>query len=121
MLANLGLSYALTKQLPLAEDALRQANASPRADSRARDNLALVLALEGKFPEAEAVNRRDMSAQAAAANVQAIRQMIAQNESWRDLQTGAKSNSAKQAHAKTTSPDAASPPASPLALGQPPA
>lgn len=126
VLSNLGLSYALTKQLPLAEDALRQANASPRADARTRDNLALVLALEGKFAEAEAANRRDMSAEAARANVQAIRQMIAQNESWRDLQTGAKSNGArpngaKQARAKTNHSDATSPsPASPLALDQPP-
>jgi Flp pilus assembly protein TadD len=109
VLSNLGLSYALTKQLPFAEDALRRANASPLADARVRDNLALILSLEGKFAEAEAVSRRDMSAQAAAANVQAIRRMIAQNESWRDLQTGAK----VQRH------DASQAPASPLALGQP--
>src|SRR5271170_2959170 len=48
VLSNLGLSYALTKQLDLAEDALRQAAASPRADTRVRQNLALVLALDGK-------------------------------------------------------------------------
>ena len=108
VLSNLGLSYALTKQLPLAEDALRRASNSPQADARVRNNLALILALEGKFAEAEAVSRRDMSAQAASANVQAIRQMIAQNESWRDLQTGA----------KTKHPDA-SPPAAPLAPDQP--
>ncbi len=94
-LSNLGLSYALTKQLPLAEDALREASASPRADARVRNNLALILALEGKFAEAEQVSRQDMSAEAASANVQAIRQMIAQNDSWRDLQTGAKAKRAK--------------------------
>ena len=33
---NLGLSYALTKNSPLAEEALRQAAASPRADARVR-------------------------------------------------------------------------------------
>ena len=32
VLSNLGLSYALTKQLPEAEAALREASASPRAD-----------------------------------------------------------------------------------------
>src|SRR5271155_384678 len=37
VLSNLGLSYALTKQLPEAEEALRQAAASPRADVRVRD------------------------------------------------------------------------------------
>ena len=110
MLTNLGLSYALTKQLPLAEDALRQACANPHADARMRNNFALILALEGKFAEAEQVSRQDMSAQAASANVQAIRQMIAQNDSWRDLQTGAKVNRPK----KSSGPAAA-----PLAPDQP--
>src|SRR5271169_2437288 len=73
VLSNLGLSYALTKQLALAEDALRRAAASPVADARVRQNLALVLALEGKFAEAEEVSRKDMSPEAAASNVQAIR------------------------------------------------
>lgn len=86
ILNNLGLSYALTKQLPLAEQVLRQAADSARADSRVRDNFALVLALEGKFGEAEKVERQDLSAQAAAANVAAIRQMIAQSNSWRDIE-----------------------------------
>ncbi len=86
VLSNLGLSYALTKQLPQAEQVLRQAADSPRADSRVRDNLALVLSLEGKFAEAEQVARQDRSAQAAAANVASIRQMIAQSNSWRDIQ-----------------------------------
>jgi Flp pilus assembly protein TadD len=86
ILSNLGLSYALTKQLPLAEQVLRQAVANPRADSRVRDNLALVLSLEGKFAEAEQVERQDRSAEAAAANVASIRQMIAQSNSGRDIQ-----------------------------------
>jgi Flp pilus assembly protein TadD len=89
VLSNLGLSYALTKQLGLAEDALRRAAASPRADARMRQNLALVLALDGKFAEAEQVSRQDMSASAAKANVEAIRSMIAQNDTWRTLQSGA--------------------------------
>ncbi len=109
VLSNLGLSYALTKELPLAEDALRQASASPAADARVRSNLALILALEGKFAEAEQVSRKDMSAEAASANVQAIRQMIAQSDSWLDLQTGAKP--------KRVAPPP--PAAAPLALDQP--
>ena len=86
VLSNLGLSYALTKQLASAEQVLRQAADSPRADARIRDNLALVLSLEGKFADAEQVSRRDRSPQAAAANVASIRQMIAQSNSWRDIQ-----------------------------------
>ena len=86
VLSNLGLSYALAKQLAPAEQALREAAGSPRADGRVRDNLALVLSLEGKFAEAEEVSRRDRTAQAAAANVASIRQVIAQSDSWRAIQ-----------------------------------
>ncbi len=53
ILTNMGLSYALAKQLPEAEQALRQAAASPKAMPRTRGDLALVLALEGKYSEAE--------------------------------------------------------------------
>ena len=124
VLSNLGLSYALTKQLPDAEAALRQACASPRADARMRQNLALVLALEAKFAEAEQISRQDMTAQAASANVAAIRQMIAQSDSWRDLQTGAKLKHARLAAPVAPQlepiPAAAAPAGAPLALGDPP-
>jgi Flp pilus assembly protein TadD len=85
VLTNMGLSLALAKQLPEAEQALRQAVASPKADARMRGDLALVLALEGKFAEAEKVGLADLSPEAARANVEAIRQMIAESDSWRDL------------------------------------
>ena len=85
VLTNMGLSLALNKQLPQAEKTLKQAVASPRADARMRGDLALVLALEGKFAEAEKVGQTDLSPQAARANVESIRLMIAQNNSWREL------------------------------------
>jgi len=112
ILSNLGLSYALTKQLPLAEMTLRQAVASPRADSRIRQNLALVLALEGKFNEAEKLEEQDMSADAAAANVAAIREMIAQSNSWRDIEA----IDSKKHKNKSAPPTAAAPP---VAIGAP--
>jgi len=124
-LSNLGLSYALTKRLPEAEAALREASANPRADARVRQNLALVLALEAKFAEAEQISRQDMTAQAASANVAAIKQMIAQSDSWRELQAGP----VKSKHSRLASPVAARAPApppvetapagAPLALGEP--
>lgn len=86
VLSNLGLSYALDKHLDQAEQTMRQAVASPRADARVRQNLALVLALEGKFNEAEDLEKYDLSAADAAANVAQIRQMIAQSNTWRDIQ-----------------------------------
>lgn len=85
-LSNLGLSYALDKRLPLAEDTLRHAVAQPGATMRVRQNLALVLALEGKFDEAERVARTDLSPDDAAASITAIRSMIAQSPTWRGVQ-----------------------------------
>lgn len=54
VLSNLGLSYALDRQLPLAEQTLRAAATAPGADARVRQNLALVLALRGRSAEADA-------------------------------------------------------------------
>jgi Flp pilus assembly protein TadD len=89
VLSNLGLSYALSHDLRRAEQVLREAAASPRADMRERQNLALVLALQGKFAEAEQVSQRDLSPQQAHDNVASIRQMISQNNGWRDIQASA--------------------------------
>jgi len=86
VLSNLGLSYALNKELSKAEEVLRQAAKHPRADARVRQNLALVLSLQGKFTEAETVASRDLSPDEAAANVAAIRQMISQSNAWREIQ-----------------------------------
>jgi Flp pilus assembly protein TadD len=116
ILNNLGLSYALTKQLTLAEQTLRQAADSPRADARMRENLALVLALEGKFAEAERVERQDLSAEAAADNVAAIRQMIAQSNSWRDIEA----LDTKKRHAKSKPSAPAADNSSPPAIDNPP-
>jgi Flp pilus assembly protein TadD len=85
VLSNLGLSYALQRDLPRAENVLREAAASPKADLRERQNLALVLALEGKFAEAEQVSAKDLPPQQARENVAAIRQMISQSNPWRDI------------------------------------
>src|SRR5207302_7260615 len=60
VLSNLGLSYALSKDLVRAELTLRRAIARPNADPRVRQNLALVVGLQGRFAEAESVVRSDL-------------------------------------------------------------
>lgn len=82
VLSNLGLSHALSRNLPTAESTLRQAAGKPAADIRVRQNLALVLALQGKFGEAEEVSRRDLGPADAASNVAEIRRMISQSNTW---------------------------------------
>ena len=69
VLSNLGLSYMLTQELPKAEETLRRAYANRRADARVRQNLALVVGLQGRFAEAETIVKADLPADEAAANV----------------------------------------------------
>lgn len=97
VLSNMGLSYALSRQLPRAEETLLAAANEPAADMRVRQNLALVLALEGKFAQAEEWSRRDLAPIDAAANVAQIRQMISQSNTWREIQTAAPARSAARA------------------------
>ncbi len=82
VMSNLGLSYALARQLPQAEATLRRANEQPGADSRVRQNLALVLGLQGKFGEAESIARRDLPPVEAAQSIAAVRQMVGQSDTW---------------------------------------
>ena len=78
VLSNLGLSYALSKDLKRAEVTLRRASESGRVDKRVRQNLALVVGLQGRFQEAETIARADLPPDEAAANVSYLRQMMAQ-------------------------------------------
>lgn len=76
VLSNLGLSYMLSRDLPKAEENLRRAYASGRADSRVRQNLALVVGLQGRFAEAETIVKADLPADEAAANVAYLRDLL---------------------------------------------
>jgi Flp pilus assembly protein TadD len=78
VLSNLGLSYALSKDLPQAEATLRRAASRPAAEPKVRQNLALVIGLQGRFTEAESIARGELSPDEAAANVAYLRQMLAQ-------------------------------------------
>ena len=82
VLSNLGLSYALTKDLRRAEATLRQAAGQPNAAPKVRQNLALVVGLQGRFAEAEQIASKDLPPDEAAANVNYLRQMLAQRGAW---------------------------------------
>jgi Flp pilus assembly protein TadD len=77
VLSNLGLSYALSKDLKDAEATLRRAAAQHPVDPRVRQNLALVVGLQGRFAEADTIARADLPPDEAAANVAYLRQMLA--------------------------------------------
>ena len=76
VLSNLGLSYVLSKDLPKAEEILRRAYAGGKADARVRQNLGLVVGLQGRFAEAETIVKADLPADEAAANVAYLKEML---------------------------------------------
>jgi Flp pilus assembly protein TadD len=80
VLSNLGLSYVLSKELPKAEETLRQAYGSARADARVRQNLGLVVGLQGRFAEAESIVKADLPPDEAAANVAYLKQMLSRQD-----------------------------------------
>jgi Flp pilus assembly protein TadD len=76
VLSNLGLSYMLSKDLPKAEETLRQAYAAPGAGPKVRQNLGLVVGLQGRFAEAETIVKADLPPDEAAANVAYLKDML---------------------------------------------
>lgn len=85
VLLNLGMSYLLTNDLAAAETYLRKANQQPAADSRVRQNLALVVGLQGRFEEAEQIASAELPPAEARANVDYLRQMLTQQNAWKEL------------------------------------
>ena len=84
VLSNLGLSYVLSKELAKAEEFLRRAYASGKADARVRQNLGLVVGLQGRFAEAETIVKADLPADEAAANVTYLKEMLSRKNSSRE-------------------------------------
>jgi Flp pilus assembly protein TadD len=79
VLSNLGLSYVLSKDLPKAEETLRRAYGNGQADARVRQNLGLVVGLQGRFAEAESIVKADLPPEEAAANVAYLKQMLSKD------------------------------------------
>jgi Flp pilus assembly protein TadD len=84
VLCNLGLSYVLSKELPKAEETLRRAHELAGSDMRVRANYALVVGLQGRMNEAEAIMKADLPPDEAAANVAALKQMLTRKKASAD-------------------------------------
>ncbi len=85
ILSNLGMSYVLGSDLRTAETYLREAARQPNADSRVRQNLALVVGLQGRFDEAQQIAQQELSSDQAQANVAYLRSMLSQQNAWNQL------------------------------------
>lgn len=88
VLSNYGLSLALSGDLPGAERQLRRASELPNADQRVRQNLAMVVGLQGRFQEAEVIARKDLPPQEAERNVAMIRRMLSERNTWAAIRNG---------------------------------
>ena len=73
---NLGMAQAMNGDAVKAETTLRRAVDLPGAAPRVRQNLALVLGLQGKFTEAKEVAGADMPPEKVAASIAYLRRMI---------------------------------------------
>jgi Flp pilus assembly protein TadD len=80
--ANLGLSYAMTNDLGQAETHLRRAVQMRGANSRVRQNLALVIGLQGRFDEARAIYAAELPPDQVEANMAYVRSMLTQQNRW---------------------------------------
>ncbi len=101
ILSNLGLSYALVNDLKRAEEYLRQAARQPDAAPKARQNLALVIGLQGRLAEAETIVRADLPPAEAEANVGHLREMLAQHNELKPDRTPAPKAKKPKARAAT--------------------
>ncbi len=62
-----------------------RATATAGAPAEARQNLAISLALQGRFDEAEQIERVDLSPAQAAQNIQYLRSLLSDPRRWNDM------------------------------------
>ena len=84
---NLAMSFALEGKLADAEKILRGAVAQQgsAAQPRIRQNLALVVGLQGHFDEARKIASEDLPPDQVDANLAYLQQMLAQPNTWQQL------------------------------------
>ncbi|MDD9908942.1 MAG: tetratricopeptide repeat protein [Ahrensia sp.] len=85
VLSNIGMSHLLEGDQRAAETYLRRAMEQPKADSRVRQNLALVVGLQGRFDEAEQIAAGELPPAEAQANIAFLRKMLSEQNAWTAL------------------------------------
>ncbi|MHA6298657.1 tetratricopeptide repeat protein [Devosia sp. CAU 1758] len=85
---NLGLSYAMTNELTTAEGHLRRAVQMRGATTQTRQNLALVVGLQGRFQEARAIYAAELPPQQVESNMAYVRALLTQQNRWDMIENG---------------------------------
>ncbi len=83
-LNNMGLSFAMDNKLDMAEKTLRRALVAPSAGTQVRQNLAMVLSLQGKTDEARRLVGQDLPPSMANQTVGFYGGIADQRDVWRD-------------------------------------
>jgi len=101
IISNLGFSMALNGDLAAGEQMLRRAVALPNAPIQARQNLALIVGLQGRLQESERLAAQDVPPDVAARNIAYIRAMLNGSENrWNTTPpSGTQSNISSSVHA----------------------
>jgi len=86
--ANLGLSYTMTNDLVRAEQHLRRAAGMRGANTTIRQNLALVVGLQGRLDESRELFARELVAEQVEANMAYIRSLLTQQNRWDLIRKG---------------------------------
>lgn len=73
---NLAMAYAMMGDPKKAEEILRQATTTEGASPKIKENLALVLGLQGRYDESRSVAAGVLNSDAASANAEYLKQMV---------------------------------------------
>ena len=85
VLINMGVSHIYSGEPAEAERILKQAAEAPNATAEARQNLALAIALQGRFDEAERLQRVDLPPTVVAANMAYLRGLFSDPRRWAEM------------------------------------
>jgi Flp pilus assembly protein TadD len=88
---NLAMSHALGGNLKRSEKLLRETLTINASQPKTRQNLALVVGLQGRFKEARAIASTDLPAHVVSANLAYLKKMLSQPNRWQKLKKPKKS------------------------------
>lgn len=104
-LANYGLSLALSGDLTGAEAKLRLADAQPDTTTRVKENLALILGLQGKYAEMKEASSANAPASIVEENAALLREMVQPARTWEALAERAETGTLPPAPKSRMTPD----------------
>lgn len=82
---NIAMSYVMAGKLKKAEATLRPIYMRTNANPKIRQNMALIVGLQGRFKEADKIAAADLPPHTVKANIAYLRQMLSQPNSWKKV------------------------------------